>query len=98
MTSDPYVYPGTTILKNIPGIRNQKTLDRFEPGRVAQRSLELIEQTLSGFFDVDHLQRIHRYLFQDVYEWAGCFRTVDVAKGNSFCTCTVHPAYLGESV
>jgi cell filamentation protein, protein adenylyltransferase len=81
MSSDPYVYPGTTVLKNIPGIRNQKTLDRFEADRVGQRSLELIEQPLSGSFDVAHL---HRYLFQDVYEWAGCFRTVDIAKGNSY--------------
>jgi cell filamentation protein len=84
MSSDPYVYPGTTVLKNILGIRNQKTLDRFEADRVGQRSLELMEQPLSGSFDVDHLQRIHRYLFQDVYEWAGCFRTVDIAKGNSY--------------
>ena len=84
MSSDPYVYPGTTILKNIPGIRNQKTLDRFEADRVGQRSLELIENPLSGLFDVVHLQRIHRYLFQDVYEWAGHFRTVDIAKGKSF--------------
>jgi cell filamentation protein len=84
MSSDPYVYPGTTLLKNIHGIRNQKALDRFEAGRVGQRSLELIEQPLSGSFDVDHLRRIHRYLFQDVYEWAGCFRTVDIAKGNSY--------------
>jgi len=34
MSSDPYVYPGTTVLKNIPGIRNQRTLDRFEADRV----------------------------------------------------------------
>src|SRR5438477_6385273 len=84
MSSDPYVYPGTTILKNIPGIRNQKTLDGFEADRVGQRSLELIEHPLSGVFDVGRLQRIHRHLFQDVYEWAGHFRTVDIAKGNSY--------------
>ena len=35
MSSDPYVYPGTTVLKNIPGIRNQEILDRFEADRVA---------------------------------------------------------------
>jgi len=84
MSSDPYVYPGTTVLKNIPGIRNQKTLDGFEADRVGQRSLELIEHPLSGVFDVGRLRRIHRYLFQDVYEWAGHFRTVDIAKGNSY--------------
>src|SRR5438876_6389903 len=84
MSSDPYVYPGTTVLKNIPGIRNQEILDRFEADRVGQRSLELIERPLSGLFDIEHLQGIHRYLFQDVYEWAGEFRTVDIAKGNSY--------------
>ena len=84
MSSDPYVYPGTTVLKNIPGIRNQEILDRFEADRVGQRSLELIERPLSGLFDIEHLQGIHRYPFQDVYEWAGDFRTVDIAKGNSY--------------
>ncbi len=52
--------------------------------RVGQRSLELVERPLSGLFDIEHLQGIHRYLFQDVYEWAGDFRTVDIAKGNSY--------------
>ena len=84
MSSDPYVYPGTTVLKNIPGIRNQEILDRIEADRVGQRSLELIERPLSGLFGIEHLQGIHRYLFQDVYEWAGDFRTVDIAKGNSY--------------
>jgi fido (protein-threonine AMPylation protein) len=73
MSSDPYVYPGTTVLKNIPGIRNQERLDRFEADRVGQRSLELIECPLSGLFGLAHLKGIHRYLFQDVYEWAGEF-------------------------
>ena len=84
MSSDLYVYPGTTVLKNIPGIRNQEILDRFEADRVGQRSLELIERPLSGLFDIEHLKGVHRYLFQDVYEWAGVFRTVDIAKGNSY--------------
>jgi cell filamentation protein len=68
MSPDPYVYPGTTVLRDIPGIRGQEVLDRFEADRVAQRSLELIEQPLSGVFDITHLPGIHRYLFQDFYE------------------------------
>ena len=35
--------------------------------------------------DIKHLQAIHRYIFQDVYDWAGKVRTVDIAKGNMFC-------------
>ena len=73
MSSDPYVYPGTTVLKNIPGIRNQEILDRFEGDRVGQRSLELLECPLFGPFDIEHLRGIHRE-----------FRTVDIAKGNSY--------------
>jgi len=30
MSSDPYVYPGTTVLKNIPVIRSQEILDPAE--------------------------------------------------------------------
>lgn len=29
-----------------------------------------------------HLQAIHKYIFQDIYEWAGEIRKVDIAKGN----------------
>lgn len=30
--------------------------------------------------------KIHRYLFQDIYEWAGRIRTVDISRGESrFC-------------
>lgn len=84
MNPDPYVYPGTTVVKNIPGIRKQELLDTFEADRVGQRSLELLEHPLAGRFDAVHLQEIHQYLFQDVYEWAGQFRTVDIAKGDSY--------------
>lgn len=31
------------------------------------------------------MQAIHAYIFQDVYDWAGKIRTVDIAKGNTFC-------------
>lgn len=32
-------------------------------------------------FDAEHLKAIHRHLFQDVYEWAGEYRTVNMSKG-----------------
>jgi cell filamentation protein len=37
----------------------------------------------SGKFDLRHLRAIHRHLFQDVYDWAGKLRTVEIAKGGS---------------
>ena len=47
--------------------------------------MKLMDKPISGKFDFKHLQAIHRYIFQDVYDWAGKVRTVDIAKGNMFC-------------
>jgi cell filamentation protein len=81
--SDPYCYAGTSLLKNIPGIRNQGDLEIFESAIVKQRSLEPLPR---GNISVSHYRAIHRHLFQDVYRWAGRFRTVRTYKGNStFC-------------
>jgi cell filamentation protein len=80
---DPYCYPGTTILKNVPGLRNQAALEKFEAAMTAQRSDEPLP---TGRFTVKHYRAIHHHLFQDVYPWAGKFRTVRLAKGGSaFC-------------
>jgi len=49
------------------------------------RLLELIDKPIRGKFDLKHLRAIHKYIFQDVYEWAGEIRKVDIAKGNMFC-------------
>lgn len=38
-----------------------------------------------GHFDYQYLKLIHHYIFQDLYDWAGKQRTVDIAKSNMFC-------------
>lgn len=43
--------------------------------------MELVDKPIQGKFDLKHLQSIHKYIFQDVYEWAGKIRKVDIAKG-----------------
>jgi cell filamentation protein len=77
-SDDPYVYPGTTTLKNRFNIADPATLDRIERFIVAQRAAEGVP---GGTFDLTHLQAIHRHLFQDIYEWAGEIRTVEIHKG-----------------
>ncbi len=37
-----------------------------------------------GKLDAAHLQAIHKSIFQDVYPWAGKFRTVDIARSGQF--------------
>ena len=50
-----------------------------------QRAVELFKEKVLDKFEVGTyrgLQQIHQYLFQDVFEFAGCTRTVDIAKCN----------------
>ena len=77
---DPYVYPGTNILKNVLGIQDQQMLDDAEADYVSLRLRELAENTLEGDYDVDHLTKMHKYIFQDIYEWAGKIRTINIEK------------------
>lgn len=93
---DDYVYPGTDVLRNKAGIRDQQALDAFEADATAVRMLELWEQPIAGCFDFSHLCGIHRHLFQDVYEWAGEIRTVDISRDSSrFANASRIESYLG---
>src|SRR5580658_2175212 len=80
--SDPYLYPGTNVLKNLRGLTDPGLLARFEARRTHRRITELIDTPLTGKFDIAHFKAIHRYIFQDVFEWAGEFRTVNISKGS----------------
>jgi cell filamentation protein len=81
--ADPYCYPGTTVLRNIPDLLDPGALAAFEAMSTAQRADEPLPR---GRFGARHYRAIHRHLFQDVYPWAGRFRTVRLAKGSSiFC-------------
>lgn len=81
--ADPYCYPGTTVLRNIPGIHDAATLADFEAVSTAQRADEPLP---TGRLSVRHYCAIHHHLFQDLYAWAGQFRTVRLSKsGNAFC-------------
>jgi len=80
---DPYAYPGTTVLKNLLNIRDKGDLEAFEVEISTLRSEEPLPE---GSFDPAHYCSVHRHLFQDVYEWAGRYRTVRTSKGgNAFC-------------
>ncbi len=82
-TLDPYVDPATGVLKNRLGISDPELLERAEATFAAVRSYEMAVEPVHGSFDLAHLQRIHKRLFGDVYDWAGEIRTVDISKGNT---------------
>ena len=80
---DTYCYPGTDVLRNKAEITTAEDLDAYEGELSTLRSIEILENPIAGQFDLAHLQRIHLALFQDVYDWAGKIRTVDISRGNS---------------
>jgi len=80
---DPYAYKGSSTLKNKLGLRDPALLEAFELEMTTLRAREPLPQ---GRFDPNHYRRVHHHLFQDVYSWAGKYRTVRTAKGgNPFC-------------
>jgi cell filamentation protein len=85
VSDDPYVYPGTDVLRNMRGIRDGEELEELETHLTFLRSLQLAPEPIVGKYDLAHLRAFHRYLFAALYEWAGELRTVVLAKTDLFC-------------
>lgn len=78
-------YDGTLCLINKFNIRDEKQLAAVEADITLAKTIELMKHPLQGDFDFSHYKAIHKFLFEDIYEWAGQIRTVDMSKkGTSF--------------
>lgn len=81
MTDDPYSYPPDfRVLRNRLDERNPEHLALFERNYSRVRAERGVP---NGDFDADHLKAIHKHLFQDIYDWAGGFRTIDIRKDDT---------------
>ena len=79
-----YIDPKTGLLKNLFNIEDEETLIFVESGAVTKRLQELYEKSFK-ITGVNDLFEIHRLLFQDIYEWAGKKRLVEISKtANNF--------------
>ncbi|MET0190570.1 MAG: Fic family protein [Pseudonocardia sediminis] len=83
--TDPYVDLDTGALQNLLGITDPAELAQDEAELSALRLIELRAEPLPGAYDLDHLQDVHWFLFQDVYAWAGRLRTVTLGRRQMFC-------------
>lgn len=90
MPFDPYVYPGTEVLRNRFDLRDGEGLARREAILTEARLAELAHRPLSGKYDLDHLRATHRHIFGDVYPWAGEIRTVQITKGGDLFAMPQH--------
>lgn len=84
---EDYLYPlaetgGEEVLHNRLGLRDPDDLEMAERALSAGRQLQLARDPslVPRTFTVAHWQAIHRHLFRDLYDWAGQFRTVDIAR------------------
>ena len=73
------------MLDNKLGINNSTDLAREEERISKKKAVELFENNILDILEVGKfstLQTIHKYLFEDIYDFAGKLRNVNIAKGN----------------
>src|ERR1700739_3527421 len=75
----PYCYPGTDVLRNKENIRDGNQLER----RLTADRLTTLPPNLP--ITVAGYREIHRYMVQDLYDWAGEYRTVNTGRTGPFC-------------
>lgn len=73
------------MLENKLGLTNSADLAREEEHISKKKAIDFFEKGMLDKFVVgvtSTLQEIHKYLFEDIYEFAGKIRTVNIAKDN----------------
>ncbi|GAY10757.1 Fic family protein [Pseudonocardia sp. N23] len=83
---DPCLDLGSGVLRNRLGITDPALLSQAEADLATNALAELSRTPLPGRYDLAHLQAVHRFVFGDIYPWAGELRTVTLGRnGQMFC-------------
>ena len=80
-----YTYGMTDVLKNKLNIRNEEELKEYEKKVVALKLLSIRKAVYEKFennFNEERLRFIHKYLFSEVYDFAGEYREENITKDN----------------
>ena len=78
-----YCYPDTDVLINKLNIHDKAELKQAEEEFTAVKQMALLQEPIKGRFTKTHLFRIHRFLFEDVYPFAGHIRKEQISKGDT---------------
>jgi cell filamentation protein len=81
--NDPYLYRGTETLKNLFNERDDERLKEIEADYTGFRIRELMDSPVQGKYDFSHLCLLHQCIFQDIFEWAGNIRIINIEKPES---------------
>ncbi|MCU6664943.1 putative adenosine monophosphate-protein transferase fic [compost metagenome] len=86
---DPYLYSGLNVMRNRLGIRQAERLAQAAYELTALRAATLNLGPPSR--GLPHLCALHQHLYQDIFDWAGDIREIDIYQGDTrFC----HFAYI----
>lgn len=82
MSGGKSCYPNSDVLINKYDIRDKELLEKFEIQKVFAKllGLDVKPDRIRYTYDVEHLVNIQKYLFGDIYEWAGTFRKENLYK------------------
>ncbi|MBQ2946479.1 MAG: Fic family protein [Bacilli bacterium] len=82
---DSYLIPGSNVLKNKLNITNYNELKEQEKSLVRKKLAYLYLKPINGNFNIEHLLNIHKFIFDEIYPFAGEFRTCSMQKNTKFC-------------
>ncbi len=76
---DPYLYDDTKTLKNLANIKDQNILRQAEAD-ITNLAMTAIYNMNFEKYNTQTLKEIHEYIFGQIYDWAGEFRTIQMVK------------------
>ena len=91
-----YYYPGTNVIFNNFGIKDYEMLKEVEATNSFKRLLELQDKPIDMNFDKNHLNEINKYLFEDLYPFAGKYRDVNMPEDYGEFLEINHPQDIGR--
>lgn len=81
-----YCYPDTDILINKLNIGDYRLLKEAEEEITAVKLFELLKNPVRGNFTQTHLKNLHKFIFGDIYPFAGKYRMESIRKMDTmFC-------------
>jgi len=82
MSGGKYCYPDSETLMNKYHLRDKELLEKLEIQKVGVKllGLDVKPERVAYTFDAEHLMQLHKYLFGDIYEWAGTIRDENIYK------------------
>lgn len=85
---EPSYLPNSRVFENLLNITDGQKLRQKESDFTFVRSFELFQtpSLIPKTFDFNHLKQIHKYVFQDLYSWAGKPRSFNMAKNGDVFT------------